>query len=248
MVPSTWLTVLLFLVFVAPGLVFDLLSGRRRAGASESAFREISRVVFAGTIFSGVALLVLSGLRARYQPGWIVDPGALLRDGSKYAIANYQAIAETLGAGFGISVGLVLAWHLTLDVFTKGSSIRQRSAWTQAIRFDPPKDHYAYARVRLEDGTIYAGKVRSFTPDIETSDREIALSQPHLKTRRKDSTNGLKSLPPEYQRIIIPGSAIAAVVISYLPKDTLPRWRRCVREIRVTISVAWVRVVEYLSF
>jgi Family of unknown function (DUF6338) len=44
-VPGSWLSVLLFFLLVAPGLVFDLLSQRRRAGSPESGFREVSRVV-----------------------------------------------------------------------------------------------------------------------------------------------------------------------------------------------------------
>ena len=40
------------MLFVAPGIVFDLLSRSRRVGADESAFREVSRVALSSLLLS----------------------------------------------------------------------------------------------------------------------------------------------------------------------------------------------------
>jgi len=56
-VPSSWLSVVLFFLFIAPGLLLDLLSEQRRAGFSESAFREISRILLASLVFFWLRLL-----------------------------------------------------------------------------------------------------------------------------------------------------------------------------------------------
>ena len=56
MIPNTTGAVLAFFLFVAPGLLFDLLSERRRAGIPETSFREASRVVLASTAFTTLAL------------------------------------------------------------------------------------------------------------------------------------------------------------------------------------------------
>ena len=50
--PDGWGSALVFLLFVAPGIVFDLLEVLR-AGAHESAFREASRVALSSLVFSG---------------------------------------------------------------------------------------------------------------------------------------------------------------------------------------------------
>jgi hypothetical protein len=58
MVPSGWLTVVLFLLLVSSGLLFDLLAVRRRTGPAESAFHETSRIVLASLGFTAVVLTV----------------------------------------------------------------------------------------------------------------------------------------------------------------------------------------------
>ena len=72
MIPTNWLTVVLFLVLVAPGLLFDLLSERRRASVTESAFREASRVILASLIFDLFAFAVLAVIQT-VKPRWIPD-------------------------------------------------------------------------------------------------------------------------------------------------------------------------------
>ena len=67
MVPSTWLSVLFFLLLVAPGALFLL---QRRTAIADSAFLEISRIVLASLAFSGVAFLVLAVVR-QARPDWL---------------------------------------------------------------------------------------------------------------------------------------------------------------------------------
>jgi MFS family permease len=63
MVPASWLAVLFFLLFVAPGLLFDLLSEKRCAGIAQSGFREISRVVLASILFSAIGAVAVAVVR-----------------------------------------------------------------------------------------------------------------------------------------------------------------------------------------
>jgi hypothetical protein len=53
--PSSWLSVVLFFLLIAPGPLFDLLADKRRALAKESAFRELGRTILAsvGSASSG---------------------------------------------------------------------------------------------------------------------------------------------------------------------------------------------------
>ena len=176
MVPSSWLSVVLFFLFIAPGLLLDLLSEQRRAGFSESAFREISRIVLASLVFSGFALSVLAIVR-EVQPEWMPDPRRLLDPNDPYAKDHYLLILRTLVLQGSLALIAAWAWHLFLARRQGGATIRQVSAWTQVFKRDCPKGHDAYVRVRLEGGTIYSGLVANFSSDLEVDGRDS--SWPH---------------------------------------------------------------------
>jgi hypothetical protein len=63
-VPQTIGALASFLALVAPGIVFELLRERRRAGARESAFHEASRVAVSSLAFTLAATMILLGLHA----------------------------------------------------------------------------------------------------------------------------------------------------------------------------------------
>lgn len=215
MVPSTWLSVLFFLLLIAPGLVFDLLAERRRAGADESAFREASRVALASTAFSGAALAVLATARA-LKPEWMPDPRRLLGDGQEYLTDEYRLVLRALLIQVAIALVLALVTHAILAK-TRGASIRQRSAWSSVFHHELPPGKQAHARVRMTDETVYIGRVAHFTANIEHADRELVLAPP-LFSKTKDGT--LKDVPDEWQRILVRGDQIAALSVQYRPKDT----------------------------
>jgi cytochrome c biogenesis factor len=67
MVPTGWVSVLLFLLLVAPGLAFELLSEKRRAAYVESTFREISRLVLGIIGFTALGLVFLAIVRTIWR-------------------------------------------------------------------------------------------------------------------------------------------------------------------------------------
>lgn len=127
MVPASWLGVLLFVLLVVPGLVFDILSERRQVGPSESTFREISRVVVASIGFSGAILLFLALIRIFVSPTWLPDPGRLAREGSRYATLHYQSLAWTFEAGVLLSTMLAVSTHYALKWQQRAPAIEKVS-------------------------------------------------------------------------------------------------------------------------
>jgi len=214
MVPDTWLSVLLFFLLVAPGLLFDLLSARRRAGFSESLFREASRVVLGSLAFSGFAFAVLVIVRT-VHPAWMPDPRRLLNPQDPYARDQYRLVFRALVLQESLALTTAWAWHLILALKQGGATIRQVSAWTQVFKRDCPKGHDAYARVRVVGGVVYTGLVAHFTPDLEVDGRELILAQPMAS---KTGENPLTAVPGQYQRVVIRGSAIEAMSVEYRPK------------------------------
>jgi hypothetical protein len=226
-VPSTWLSVLLFFLFIAPGLLFDLLSEQRRAGVSESTFREISRIVLGSLAFSGFAFAVLAVVRW-VRPAWMPDPQRLLDSKDPYAKEHYLLILRTLTLQVLLALTAASGWHIILAriqgepfwqkllaKIQSGATIRQVSAWTQVFKRDCPKGHDAYVRVRLEGGIIYFGLVANFSSDLDVDGRELILAKPIMS---KTGENQMAAMPGQYQRVVIRGSAIEVMSVEYRPK------------------------------
>jgi Family of unknown function (DUF6338) len=216
-VPSTWLAVLFFVLLVAPGLLYDLLADRRRAKASESAFREVSRTVLASLIVSTISFSILVAIRWAH-PAWMPDPNRLFTGKGDYVTGHYRLILRTLLIEGGIA--LVIAggfqWARTRRVRAR---LRPVSTWTKVFREECPRGFLPYVQVRLANGMTYVGRVGYFTADLETSDRELVLVPP-LYVKRPDSQ--LKNMASEWQRVVLSGESVEGLVVQYRPDPRSP--------------------------
>jgi hypothetical protein len=211
MVPSTWLTVVLFLLLVSPGLLFDLLALRRRTGAPESAFHETSRIVLASLGFTVAALAVLTAAGVVF-PALLPDPKGLLDPNGTYAAEHWPLVVGALVAESVLAHGaaVLVHWRLTRR---GGAAIRPVSAWTALFRRDIPAGHHAYVRLRLTGGIVYAGTVLNFTTDLPLADRELVLGPPLFS---KTGGGALTAVPAEYSRVLIRGSMIETMAVKYV--------------------------------
>jgi Family of unknown function (DUF6338) len=214
MVPGTWLTVVLFLLLVSPGLLFDLLAVRRRTGAVESAFHETSRIVLSSLGFTALALAVLAVVAAIF-PGLLPDPKGLLDPDGRYAADHWPVVIGALAAESVLAHAAALLTHGIL-VRRGGATIRPMSAWTALFRRDRPKGHRPYVRLRLTGGIVYTGTVVSFTSDLPLADRELVLGPPLYS---KTGDRPLSPLPPDYTRVLIRGAMIETMAVEYRPSD-----------------------------
>ncbi len=229
MIPTTWLAVLLFLITVSPGMLFDLLGARRRVGTAESAFREISRIALGSLAFTGIATLVLVGVRA-IAPQLFLDPRGLILGGNIYLADHYTQVLAVIAAEAVVAHALAFSLH---KYFARrdGETIRKVSAWSQAFKHDVPAGHAVYARVRLTDGVVYTGQVAKFSADLPLEDRELLLAPPLAS---KIGTGTLTSLPATYQRVIIRGPSVDVVAVEYRQVENVAshsawqRWRLAV--------------------
>jgi hypothetical protein len=211
-VPGTWLSVVFYVLLVAPGLWFDLLAERRRVGAPESAFREVSRVVLASLAFSGIALAVLAVIRAA-EPAWMPDPRLLFANGHGYLAGRYRLVLRALLLEGGIALGLVWLVH-----WWKARSVTRlttASAWQTALRDQGPEGFVPHVWVRMSDGMEYIGAVAQYTADLDLADRELVLGPPLF--HRAAASHPLMDMPPEWQRLIIHGPAAQSIAVQYRP-------------------------------
>jgi hypothetical protein len=81
----------------------------------------------------------------------------------------------------------------------------------------------------MQNGDVYVGAVKHSSVEIAQSDRELVLAPP-LKYKRSGEDD-LKSLPAEYQRVVLRGTEISAIAVAYGKELAVvgPRPRRGLR-------------------
>jgi hypothetical protein len=213
MVPSSWLSVVLFLLLVAPGLLFDLLALQRRIGPSESTFREIGRVVLASLVLTVAAALILR-LIAFARPRWLPNAKALANHPTVYSQAHGELVIGTVLMVSGLACLMALLVHLCLTKRESTATLSFSSGWSAVFRRDRVAGFAPYARVRLVNGNVYSGTVADYSANLDLADREIVLAPP-LWFR----TPGGEHLPiPEtLQRLVLHGPSIESIGVEYRP-------------------------------
>jgi hypothetical protein len=205
-VPSTAATLIGFLFFVAPGLLFDLLAERWRPPVGASAFREISRVGLVSLVCSGASMAVLAALRA-LKPEWVLDPGRWLRTGDRYLHHEYPLIARTL------VLEVLLACAVSLFLYWLAVGRRPRLArndpspvlWSiVGGRGSAPETRVGarlFALARTREGNIYQGFVSGIDMDAERDNAMIAF-QPPIQFQRAKQHPG--AMPEHWDRLAVP--------------------------------------------
>jgi hypothetical protein len=208
-IPSTTGAVVAFFLFVAPGLLFDLLAARRRVGVPETAFREASRVVLASTAFTllagvvlGAAGLALSPVR-RWLSQWLT--GRAVIDPTQ-PVVLVMLVAVAL-------VACALAWGTHWHLSKGGSPLRQTSAWSQVFRSDAPPGSAPYVRVKTISGSTYMGFLGSYTPNLEADGRELVLVPPLWSAPPGEPSGPVHG----WSRIVLQGDQIAVLMVEYRP-------------------------------
>lgn len=213
MLPNSWFGIASFLVLAAPGVLLDLLAGRRRVRPDESALRELGRVALVSVCFSVAGLAVAAGLAA-LAPNVFLGPDVIAFGSRADLKAAPGSAAATAAAVLAVSLGLVWAFDL-LRRRPQDAALSGLSGWQQALRGDLPNGHYTVAQVRLTTGTVVTGRVRSYTADFEIVDRELVLCPPLFEGQ---SGEAQKPLSAEWQRLVVHGSQVASLVIAYAPE------------------------------
>jgi len=212
LIPQTIAAIGAFLVFVAPGLAFELLRERRRPSIEETAFREASRVALTSTLFSGIALLALFALGA-VRPGWVVDAPAWLNGGTDYVADNVAVVTRTVGLFAGLALIMVVAVDLAL-LRSPSGRIVAGSIWFSLFRRHLPEGARPWLHLRLIDETEVWGYAGDYTPEQQLDNRELLVEAPALEYRRKGQKD---STPlPDWSFIAVRGESIVWMKVQYI--------------------------------
>jgi hypothetical protein len=228
MVPATVGGVVVLLLLVVPGIWYELLRQRYRPGRDDSAFIEISRILMAGVVISGLAITVLALVRL-LGPRMVADIGSLVSNPAYFG-QHLHLVGLTLVFFMILSLTIAPIWvHLTA---TKGlqSGVRPESAWVTAFSRVPAEAAHRSGfewrghvdlEVHLSGGAPpLRGRLAGYSTQLELEDRELTLGIPltsfdHASKswRPVDSDAGTVSL------IVLRASEIAQIRTIYTMAD-----------------------------
>lgn len=213
--PSTGFSILAFFLFVAPGLLYDLMSAQKRIRRRESTFTEISRVALVSTACSVIALVVLvilSAIAGIWDKHPLPDVAAMIHGGTTYVADHVAAVSFAWTLGLIVSIGVAVG---AFAFVYRGdeATISYTSAWRSVLRDGlPTPTPSVHVRAKLQDGTIWFGQVADYSPDMEVADREIVLCPP-IAIRKEGGT--LTPLDGKWARVVLPGPEIVSLAVSY---------------------------------
>lgn len=210
MIPDGIGSVVVFLILIAPGLLFDWLEDRRRPTVRESAFREAGRTVLASLGFGTVAAMVL-GLMAWALPELLLSPAEFVAaDASRLIDERPEEVVVALLVQTVLACGLAVGFQALL-AHKSDTALEGVSLWFKAVRA-APKGTVAYAQVRLTTGATWSGVVEAYSADVDAGGRELLLSKPILAARRGEK---LKALGPQWERVVLRGDEIEWIAFKY---------------------------------
>ncbi len=212
MVPSTVAAVVVFLLLVTPGLVFELLWQRTRPRRDESTFVEVSRVVLTGVVFTGAAAVTLVVLEAA-AAGSAVDVVALVKEGNRYVTAHPAQVLRTLVATVVLAVLYGVAAH-TLLTPSSTRRIAHETAWHTAFSRMAAPGVRPYLSVQLKDGTTITGYSAAYSTEPDPAKRDLLLSAP-LAIRSPGDTDA-RQLDVSWQVMAVSGAEISTIAAAYV--------------------------------
>lgn len=216
MLPDSLISLVAFLLLIAPGLLFDILSARRRAVRKDSAFTEVSRIVLWSLLFGAVSLGIVS-LLSLALPDVVFEITSVVSRESGYSGEDRLRLAWTVVAMAALACGQAYALHRWL--MRGRRPLRLVSVWEKILKDDIPKTDSCYVRVGLSSGESFAGIVTDFAADIETGDRELVLGLPIVYW---SSSGTKKLLTPVWQRVVIHEREVRWITVQSVRRPDLP--------------------------
>jgi hypothetical protein len=240
-VPATIGGIVVLVLLVLPGLVFELIRQRRRAGRDDSPFVEVSRVLIAGLSLGAITETLLAVVSLA-GPRSIVSLAGLFT--TQHWVTDHLLVSGWTAWAYGlVSVTLATLAAAVLPGMNPGAHIHPESGWVMTFdrlpRLIQKAQHLAatpVARlsVRLTDGTVYVGDRAEFSVDSAPEGRELLLDGELLS--RAPGAGTTKPLA-EWQRILLREDQISDILVQYIPgaassappgSEPRPiRWLRC---------------------
>jgi hypothetical protein len=221
-IPSTVGAFLALLGLVAPGLVFELRRERRRAGFSDSAFREASRTALYSLLFSGAVLLVMGAARLVWPSG-VVDFAAWVKLGRSYFVQH----AALVGWNAAVAVTLAVLLALVTEAVTGRKitpTVEKGSIWSFIFKETRPKNTSNWVGIGLTGGERVSGYVDRFSVGKDPDKADMYLVGPGLFWRPAPVPDSAVEpeavrLDPDWDGLYIRASSVSWIRLKHKPYD-----------------------------
>jgi hypothetical protein len=179
--PDTLIGLILFVVFLSPGLVFFFVRDRRVPSRELSPLRETGAILLTGLACNVVVLGLFALARAILHPDKTPDVDRLLTDGRTY-FTEASAFLSWWALGL-LATAILLGFLLGFLPLVKFGTIRFASAWYQM--FHGAEERKVYCGCTLDDGSWVGGALKSFSTEVEETDDRDLVIEPPLTYRTK---------------------------------------------------------------
>lgn len=210
MIPDSLATIVAFLLLLAPGVLWQLMQARHSPATKETTLVEVSRVVLASLLATGVA-----GLLLLWWPWMPLYRRALIDGGDSFA--TFADTAPYLGAVVATALlACALTWGAARLRWRGRARIRPGRVWNRIfVDMVPPDAGQPALLVELLDGTVWRGTLETFDSDPEDDQRNLALSSPLARKRPGEAKFERKGDSGRY--VILPETQIRTIQVIYTP-------------------------------
>lgn len=212
MVPDGAAGVVAFLIFVAPGALFEFLVARGRPLPADTTFREINRVVLVSIVVS-VAATVLVFLPRVLAPTWQEALVESVRNGHAFWRDHLADVAAGTLLFFGVAMVLaaLLAWAWTAR--RPGGAHYDESQWYLVFRRKLPAKSRPYVVAIATNGERHFGDLIAYSVDhTEPANRDITLGEPvHWSPKATSTPRLLRNV----HRVVLTGDQAAQLYVTY---------------------------------
>lgn len=231
MIPQTTGALIVFLLFVVPGITFEFLRQSSRPGLGRTTFEELTGIALWSVVFSGVAVALLGLVRAWVWPHSMPDVRLWLQDPSHYITTRYRLVARTIALEVALATVLAAFADRSLNYAQRNSVLwRIRRLGEHVLRHDPTRTVSPFpvlwtvfslgeagseraASVRTRNGDVFTGKVAAYATGDSDQDRDIALRAPvEVLRARGDRT----VLDEPWRVVVVPGAEITELAVTFL--------------------------------
>ena len=217
--PTTVVSLVIFIAFLFPGFVFFLQRGRSPVKPKLSPLAETVSFLAVSVLTNLVAVVVFAALRlvlSRHTP----DIRKLILEGSSYIAPRTGYLLGWGLIALAISVGLafLLGWRSTTDgavnrvVSRIFPILADVSAWYHVFEDEVPHGTQVYVGCDMRNGVYVCGYLAWYNTSLDDiPDRDLVLSKPQIR-----AIEGAVLGPSGFQTMVVAARDIVRLHVSYL--------------------------------
>ena len=217
MVPTDFVSLILSVAVLAPGMVWLVVSERRAPRAQRSGVLEVSGLVIVGAVASAAAI-GLTSLIGEIAGRWYLDVGAWIEAERSQDFLRVN-LEKGIVSGFTVvGLGLLLAWAAArLAYWGKSADISPHTTVWFEVLGKARVRRQAFLGVHLDDGSVLEGYLHAYPTDTTEGTSDLSLKRPIFL--RSDPTQ--ERLPmPNLDHIIVQGDSISHIGVLFLDAET----------------------------